>query len=110
MQHAHKLSQFFGTLPPFLFCILVSLASRAAEPNAERPAPPTIARACAGCHSLTDKAHGSIPSISGRPEAEFVGIMQAYQSGQRQSSIMNRIAKGYTEQDFINLARYLHEQ
>ena len=94
----------------FLACTLLGSDAYSAAPNPDRPDAATIARACAGCHDLNSRHKGPTPAITGKPEGEFVKIMQDYQSGQRQSSIMNRIAKGYTTQDFIDLADFLGEQ
>jgi len=71
----------------------------------ERPDPTRIALACAGCHGESGLGMGSIPAIVGIPEAEFVRTMQEFQSGRRSATVMDRIARGYRYQDFVELAR-----
>lgn len=82
----------------------------AIEPGTPRPAPATLGHACAGCHGTLGHSRGATPSINGKPEAEFVRLMQAFKSGQRKSSIMNRIARGYQDEDFKALAQFFKNQ
>jgi len=86
--------------------LLGSSASQAAEPAAHRPDTERLAHACAGCHGTNGHSLAPTPSIAGKPEDEFIASMREFKSGQRVSSIMNRIARGYTEEDFVNLAQF----
>lgn len=70
-------------------------------PAAERP--PPGASSCAGCHA-TGAAMGA---IEGRPEAEIVAALAAYRSGERSSSVMGRIAKGFSDDESRAIAAYL---
>jgi cytochrome subunit of sulfide dehydrogenase len=83
-------------------------ASTGAETVPELPRPPgeTMAHACAGCHGSFGRSRGEIPALAGMTEARFVETMRAFKSGKRVSSIMNRIAKGYRDGDFLAMARF----
>jgi sulfide dehydrogenase cytochrome subunit len=62
--------------------------------------------ACLACHVLTGNS-GDAPPALAMPESRFTAAMRAFRSGQRQGSVMNRIAAGYTEEDIQELARFL---
>jgi sulfide dehydrogenase cytochrome subunit len=61
---------------------------------------------CAGCHGTEGKAEGAIPSIYGTPKDQMISTMQAYKSGKRPGTIMNRIAKGYSDEEIQAMAEY----
>ncbi|WP_045225593.1 c-type cytochrome [Methyloterricola oryzae] len=89
----------------FLLC-LCSQALAAPAPGA-RPAAAMLARACSGCHAAVDERAGpAVRSFSGMRRDQFLGAMRGFKSGERQSSIMNRIAKGYQDADFQALGTY----
>ena len=68
---------------------------------------PMLANSCATCHSTNGVSAGpSIPSISGLDRDYFIRTMQAYQTGERASSIMDRVAKGYTDTQIERMADY----
>ena len=95
--------------------ILLALSSAtitvlAAEPAANRPSVERMAHACAGCHGTLGHSIPPTPILSGKPEAEFIKTMQEFKSGQRESSIMNRIAKGYTDEDIHAMAKFFKKQ
>lgn len=90
----------------FLISYLVLGPVYADGPGPNRPDAATMGHACAGCHGSFGRSLGATPPIAGMPEAEFIRLMREFKSGQRVSSIMNRIARGYTDEDFIGLARF----
>jgi sulfide dehydrogenase cytochrome subunit len=75
------------------------------EPQAEAA---LLAASCSGCH-MQDETEG-FPQIYGRPAAEIRKEMLAFRSGAREGTVMNRIAKGYSEKDIDALAHYLAAQ
>jgi cytochrome c553 len=40
---------------------------------------------------------GPVPALAGRDAAELRALMQAFRDGTRPATIMDRIARGYTE-------------
>lgn len=91
-----------------LFPILLLSAGPSAADRASRPDASAIARACAGCHGAQGQGYEGIPSINRIPEAEFVRRMKAFQAGQRKATVMDRIAKGYDDEDFVAVAKYFN--
>lgn len=74
-------------------CVL-SLARGAAGASLE---PPPGAAACSGCHSA--KVETRVPRLAGRKPAEIASAMRAFRSGQQAATVMDRIAKGFTDDE-----------
>ncbi|MBF6058213.1 MULTISPECIES: c-type cytochrome [Thiomicrorhabdus] len=70
-----------------------------------------LANTCAGCHGPNGVSHGpATPSIAGISKDYFIESMHAYASGDRPSTIMMRIAKGYSDADIEAMANYFSKQ
>lgn len=70
-----------------------------------------LAETCAGCHGPNGSSHGpAIPTIAGMAKETFVDYMKAYQEGSRPATIMDRLAKGYTEQEINLMAAHFAKQ
>ena len=70
-----------------------------------------LANTCVGCHGVAGVSNGpAIPSIAGISAVYFEESMIAYRDGSRPSTIMTRIAKGYTDQDIKDMAAYFSKQ
>jgi len=62
---------------------------------------------CAGCHGTNGISTGpAAPTISGLSNDYFVEVMQGFANGEIPSTIMGRIAKGYSEGEIKQLAKY----
>lgn len=71
----------------------------------------TLAATCAGCHGTSGASVGpSIPSIGGMDDEYFVEIMQGFRDGEVYSTIMGRIAKGFTDEELERMAAYFHDK
>ena len=94
-----------------LFAGMLAIRSiEAAEPAAHRPDVERLAHACAGCHGTYGHSLAPTPAIAGKPEEEFLAAMRDFKSGQRVSSAMNRIARGYTDEDLVSMAQFFKKQ
>jgi sulfide dehydrogenase cytochrome subunit len=82
--------------------------------TAQLPAAPTatmLADTCAGCHGTDGASSGpATPSIAGNSETYMVDTMMAFKSGERPSTVMGRIAKGYSEEEFKLMASVFAKQ
>ncbi|MSO89536.1 MAG: cytochrome C [Rhodospirillaceae bacterium] len=76
-------------------------AARAQDAN-----PMLLALSCAGCHGPEGRSPGSIPPLWGRTAANVLESLAGFKSGQRASTVMGRIAKGYTDTELEAVARY----
>ena len=70
-----------------------------------------LAFQCAGCHGYNGHSVGpATPSLAGFPQEYFVEAMLAYQKGERYATIMDRVAIGYTEEEFEAMAEFFAAQ
>lgn len=67
-----------------------------------------LAGACLNCHVSDPKLATSIPVIAGKPEAVLKAQLMAYKSDNipAGTTIMNRLAKGYSDAEIAALASY----
>ncbi|MBU0656406.1 MAG: cellulose binding domain-containing protein [Gammaproteobacteria bacterium] len=66
---------------------------------------------CASCHGTDGYSAGpGTPSIAGLGKNYLIRTMKAYRTGERASSVMGRVAKGYTDTQIERMADYLSKQ
>lgn len=63
----------------------------------EGAAPPG-ADACSGCHPPS-AADGAPPPLAGRPAEDIAAAMAAFRGGRRPATVMDRIARGFTDEE-----------
>ncbi|GEM_PF-68829 len=69
-----------------------------------------LVNGCLGCHGPRGISLGpAIPTISGMDEELFVKTMENYQKDKWYSTVMGRLAKGYTRADFQAMANYFSQ-
>jgi sulfide dehydrogenase cytochrome subunit len=85
----------------------VILASGSAVHAAD--APPGAA-SCSGCHAASPNVQTPVPPLNGRPAAEIVSRMTAFKSGERKGTIMDRIAKGFSDEETRAIAAWYEQQ
>ncbi len=71
---------------------------------------PPGALACSGCHPAGRTAVMTVPRLNGRNPADIVTAMQAFKSGQLPSTVMDRIAKGFSEDEVKAIAAWYGAQ
>lgn len=70
-----------------------------------------LANTCAGCHGTHGASAGpATPSIGGMSAVYFEEIMQDFKSGEVKSTIMGRIAAGYSEEEIKAMADFYSKQ
>jgi sulfide dehydrogenase cytochrome subunit len=84
----------------------VLLAALAAPASAQTAQTPLIALSCAGCHGVNGAGQGSAPPIAGHDRSAFVQVWAAFRANERPATIMNRIARGYSDAEVAQLADY----
>lgn len=81
-----------------------SSALPAAEPVRSGAA---LGQTCAGCHGTNGHSAGeSTPSIAGLSKRYLLKAMLDFKRDLRQSTIMGRIARGYSDQELATIAAY----
>jgi sulfide dehydrogenase cytochrome subunit len=70
-----------------------------------------LANTCAGCHGVDGVSKGpATPSIAGMSAEYMTEVLKAYKSGSAMSTIMDRITKGYTDEELAQVAKYYSEK
>lgn len=94
-----------ASFPALVFAALISCsgAAFAAEP-------PVGASSCSGCHASGAAAETPVPKINGRKADEIMTAMAAFRDGSKPSTVMGRIAKGYTDDELKPIAAWLAAQ
>jgi cytochrome subunit of sulfide dehydrogenase len=83
-----------------------SATAFAAPPSAEM-----LANACAGCHGTNGGSAGdTMPSLASQSESSIVEAMLKFKSGERSSTIMGRLAKGYSDEQIKALGGFFAKQ
>ncbi len=83
-----------------------STTALAAPPTAEM-----LSLACAGCHGTNGGSAGlSMPSLASQSKTAIVDAMKKFKSGERPSTVMGRLAKGYTDADFDAMGSFFSKQ
>ena len=90
-----------GIITIFGFFLLLSTPAIADETS-----PANLSNACAGCHG----GDGAIPSLDGLSSAEIAELMRSLKNDSVLVTVMNRIAKGYTDKEIDAIANYLGGQ
>lgn len=78
-------------------------AARAAD------APPG-ASSCSGCHPAGRGVDSTMSRLVGRNPADIVTAMQAFKSGQLPATVMDRIAKGFSDDEVKAIAAWYGAQ
>jgi sulfide dehydrogenase cytochrome subunit len=84
----------------------LSIAAAAAA-SAE---PPAGAASCSGCHPSSARVSSPAPRLTGMDRAAIVKAMQDFRSGQRAGTVMDRIAKGFTDDEIAAIAAFYATQ
>jgi cytochrome subunit of sulfide dehydrogenase len=74
-------------------------------PAWSQTAAPAGALACSGCHGAASE--GAMPSLSGQSAEQIAGAMRAFKTGERPATLMNRIARGFSDDELDAIARWL---
>ena len=85
----------------------ISMIAAAAVSSAE---PPAGAASCSGCHPASARVSSPVPRLVGLDRAAIVRAMQDFRSGQRAATVMDRLAKGFTDEEIQAIAAWYATQ
>ena len=71
---------------------------------------PPGAVACSGCHATNPAAETPVPKIHGRNADETVALMTQFRDGTKPSTVMGRLAKGFSDEETRAIAAWLASQ
>ena len=72
--------------------------------------PPAGAASCSGCHATSSRLTTPVPRLIGRERSDIVKAMQDFRSGARAGTVMDRIAKGFTDDEIQAIAAWYATQ
>jgi cytochrome subunit of sulfide dehydrogenase len=84
-----------------------SLIAAAVVASAE---PPAGAASCSGCHPASSRIASPVARLLGLDRAAIVRAMQDFRSGQRAATVMDRLAKGFTDEEIQAIAAWYATQ
>ena len=87
---------------PAIILLMLSTASAADVPAG--------AASCSGCHAAGPRVDTPVPPLSGRPAGDIASAMAEYKSGARKGTIMDRIAKGFSDEETRAIAAWYAQQ
>jgi sulfide dehydrogenase cytochrome subunit len=65
-----------------------------------------LANTCFSCHGTEGASIGAMPSIKGKPADFIQAQLTAFRNGKKKGTVMNRIAKGFNNDEIKALSRY----
>ena len=77
-----------------------------APAHADMASGAVLANTCFSCHGTDGQSAGAMPAIAGKSADFIIGRLQAFKSGALEATIMNRIAKGFTDDEIAALATF----
>ena len=90
-----------------LLAMLPALAMAADDAQRAR----RLAAGCAGCHGTDGvPVAGTFPALAGQPAAGLIASMKGFRDGTRPATVMQQIARGYSDEQIALLAAYFAAQ
>jgi cytochrome c553 len=82
-----------------------TLLSLPVASSADSMNPAALGNPCAGCHGTDGQSKGAMPTIAGK-SADFIAkSLKEFRDGKKPSTVMQRIAKGYSDAQIDALAK-----
>jgi len=77
---------------------------------AQGPSAAVLTNTCFSCHGTDGHSAGAMPSIAGKDYDYVVTALLEFKSGAREATVMDRITKGFSDEEIEALARYFSSQ
>lgn len=88
-----------------LLSVTTGCATRSVDKHARN-----LAASCAACHGTNGTSLGGAPTLAGADKTYFISQMKNFKSGARPATIMNKHAKGYSDEEYAQLADFFAAQ
>jgi cytochrome subunit of sulfide dehydrogenase len=85
----------------------MSLLTLLHVPAADAPAG---ASSCSGCHAASTAVQTPVPRLAGLPAPQIATAMQEFRTGKRPGTVMDRIAKGFSDGEVAAIAAWYAAQ
>jgi len=76
------------------------------QPALGQPDYGMLSNTCAGCHGTRGRSADPMPMIAGQSQHYLGHTMRLFKSGERPSTIMGRIARGYSDDELNAMAAF----
>jgi len=103
-----KVSRLRGPFITLVAGLVAGLSCAAVQ--AQSPSAPNLSNNCAGCHGTNGYSAKPMPIIAGLSQPYFSRVMRQFKNGERPSTIMGRLAKGYTDAEIDEMAAFFSSQ
>jgi len=97
-----RVSLVLALLPAFP----LAAAAQAPDPNLAR----NLAATCASCHNVAGKAETGMPGLAGQSREHLLQALRDFRDGKRSATVMNQLAKGYTDAQLEAISAYFAAQ
>lgn len=83
-----------------------------APPNLTAAGVRALAGTCAPCHGTGGRAApgSAVAALAGRPRGDIAQAMAQFAAGRKPATVMQQIAKGFTEEEALALDEYFSRQ
>lgn len=72
--------------------------------------PPPGAAACSGCHPASARVASPVPRLAGLDRGAILRALQEFRAGTRAATVMDRIARGFTDAEIQAIAGWYAAQ
>jgi cytochrome subunit of sulfide dehydrogenase len=93
------------TWAQYFLVILLLIAGSVRDVRAADPGE-ALADGCTSCHGIQGQSRGYIPSLDQLSKADITRAMIEFRAQKRPATIMNRIARAYSDEEIALLANY----
>ena len=89
-----------------LVIVILALAGQVEAADGAR-----LYASCAACHGTAGAGSGTaLPILAGQPKDTLLNKLRAYRAGTLPATIMQQLAKGYSDEELEAIAAYLAAQ
>jgi cytochrome subunit of sulfide dehydrogenase len=71
---------------------------------------PAGASSCSGCHAASTAVQTPVPRLVGLPAPQIATAMQEFRTGKRPATVMDHIAKGFSDGEVAAIAAWYAAQ
>jgi sulfide dehydrogenase cytochrome subunit len=90
--------------------LAIAMAVAWSPPLLAASEPPPGAASCSGCHSSKAAAGSPVARLYGRDAGDIMTAMTGFRDGSLPATVMNRISKGFTDDELRAIAAWLAAQ
>lgn len=99
-------SKLLRPLVPLTAVLAVGLAPIAGAEISHKAAS-NMANNCFACHGPDGRSPGAIPSLHSLTAKNMASLLKQFKSGERPGTVMDRHAKGYSDEEIDALSEYI---